>query len=236
MIEKKSKSYELIKKNIAKLTIVQQATGISPNNLINIFLRTHQDSDLKMKGRTEGLYSEDYWNFEKVSKSSYKYFKKESRHYLDKARGISSYEVMLNHVKDTYLTRDYFGMEYEELELAYRSQELILKTFVREGFIAINPITPDMTTKERAIRNQKLGKISVNHWIGDIVNYTYYEQAPGFMMENVKTAISRVEFYVLNVLHENDLDHDLGKLASNQRLQEKMIPNEKRTKQKINKI
>lgn len=235
MINKKNNSYELIKKNIVKLTIIQQATGISPTNLINIFLRTHQDSDLKMKGRTEGVYSEEYWNFEKVSKNSYKYFKNESRQYLDKARGTSTFEVMLNHIKNTYLIRDYFGMEYEELELTYKSQESFLKNFAREAFIAVYPIMPDMTPKERAIRNQKLGKISVNHWIGDIVNYAYFDQAPGFMMENVKTAINRIEFYVLNVLHEKELDQDLEKMATNQNLQAKLIPKET-TKQKIIKI
>lgn len=236
MINKKSNSYELIKSNTAKLAIIQKVTGISPNNLINIFLRTHQDSDLEMKSRTYGGYREEYWNFEGVSKSAYKYFKKSSRQYLEKARGTSSYEVMLDHIRDCYLTCDYFGMDYEELELTYRSQELILKTFVRDAFIAIHPITPDMSAQERAVRNQKLGKISVNHWIGDIVNYAYYEQAPDFMMKNVKTAINRVEFYVLNLLHEKDLDHDLEKLASNLRLQEKMIPKEAKIKQKVNKI
>ena len=231
MIKKKSNAYGLIKNNIVKLTIVQQATGISPNNLVNIFLKTHQDSDLKIKKKTK----EGYWDWELSSKSAYKYFKRESEKYLEQATATSGYLLMLDHIRDHYLTRDYFGMEYREIELTYRSQEAILKDFVREAFIAIFPITPEMTSKEKAIRNQKLGKISVKHWIGDIVNYKYYEQAPGFMMENVRTAISRVELYVLNVLHERELDHDLGKLMSNQNLQTKLIPKES-AKNKINKI
>jgi len=236
MIKKKSNAYKLIGKNIAKLTLIQRATGISPTNLVNIFLKTHQDSDIKISSSSEYGYVEDFWEFGKTSQSFYKYFRAESRKYLDKARGTSSYEAILEHIQNRYLTRDYFGIEYEELELTYRSQELFLKQFVREAFIAVYPLTLDMSPKERAVRNQKLGKISVNHWIGDIVNYSYFQQAPSFMMQNVKTAISRVEFYVLNVLQEKDLDHDLEKLASNLRLQTKMMPKEVQNKQKVNKI
>lgn len=235
MIKKKSNAYELIAKNIAKLTLIQQATGISPTNLVNIFLKTHQDSDIKISSSAEYGYREDFWEFGKTSESFYKYFRAESRKYLDKARGTSSYEAILERIQNRYLTRDYFGMEYEELELTYRSQELFLKNFVREAFIAVYPITPQMSPTERAVRNQKLGKISVSHWIGDIVNYAYFQQAPSFMMQNVKTAISRVEFYVLNVLHEKELDHDLDKLATNQNLETRLKPKDT-INNKINKI
>ncbi|VWD46183.1 hypothetical protein BLA18110_07265 [Burkholderia lata] len=117
----------------------------------------------------------------------------------------------------------------------YYAQEEPLKNFVREGFIAINPINSEMSPKEIAIRNQKLGKISVNHWIGDITNYDYFNQAPGFMMKNVQQALQYIDLYILNILNEKQLDHEIMKLSTNQKLEAKFAATEA-PKIKIHKI
>lgn len=232
MIKKKSNAYKHIKSNISKLTIIQQATGISPELLATVFLRTITDDSLRLKKKTK----EGYWQWDLSDKSPYKYLQKESAKYLKRAEADQSFQSMLEFFKTFYLSKDYFGCDYKEVELVYRAQELGLKNFVREAFIGKHPLTPEMTPAERAIRNQRLGKISVNHWIGDIVHYDYFNQAPGFMMDNVKTAISRVELYVMNLLHEKELDHDLMKLSTNQKLQAKLQPKQQSVKSKIHKI
>ena len=232
MIKKKSNAYKHIKSNISKLTIIQQATGISPALLATIFLRTITDDSLRLKKKTK----EGYWQWDLSDKSPYKYLQRESAKYLKRAEADQSFQSMLEFFKENYLTKDYFGCDYKEVELVYRAQELGLKNFVREVFIATYPLTPEMTPAERAIRNQRLGKISVNHWIGDIVHYDYFSQAPEFMMDNVRTAISRVELYVMNLLHEKELDHDLMKLSTNQKLQAKLQPKQQSVKSKIHKI
>ena len=232
MIKKKSNAYKHIKSNISKLTIIQQATGISPELLATVFLRTITDDSLRLKKKTK----EGYWQCDLSDKSPYKYLQRESAKYLKRAEADQSFQSMLEFVKANYLTKDYFGSDYKEVELVYRAQELGLKNFVREAFIATYPLTPEMTPAERAIRNQRLGKISVNHWIGDIIHYDYFNQAPGFMMDNVRTAISRVELYVMNLLHEKELDHDLMKLSTNQKLQTKLQPRQQSVKSKIHKI
>lgn len=106
----------------------------------------------------------------------------------------------------------------------YQFQEGPLKYFVREAFIAINPITAGMSSKEVAVRNQRLGKISVKHWIGDIINYDYFSQAPGFMMKNVQQALQYIDLYILNLLNEKQLDSELTNLSVNQKLEEKLTP------------
>ena len=117
----------------------------------------------------------------------------------------------------------------------YQFQEVPLKNFVREAFIAMNPITAGMSAKQIAVRNQRLGKISVKHWIGDITNYDYFSQAPGFMMKNVEQSLQYIDLYILNVLNEKQLDHELMKLSANQRLEVKLTPKEA-PKTKIQKI
>lgn len=81
-----------------------------------------------------------------------------------------------------------------------------------------------MSPKEIALRNQKLGKISVKHWIGDITNYEYFSQAPGFMMTNVQQALQYIDLYIINILNEKQLDFELMKLSTNQRLEIKFPP------------
>lgn len=142
---------------------------------------------------------------------------------------------MQEHFKFNYLTKDYFGENYYFLAGNYYAQEQLLKDFVREGFIAVHPITPAMSPKEVAVRNQKLGKISVKHWIGDITNYDYFSQAPGFMMQNVQQALQYIDLYIINILSEKQLDHELMKLSTNQRLEAKLVPKEA-IRTKISKI
>ena len=93
-----------------------------------------------------------------------------------------------------------------------------------------------MSPKEKALRNQRLGKISVEHWIGDIVHYEYFNQAPDFMTKKVKAAIEGIERYATNLLNDKQLDIDLMKITTNQRLEVKLQPNPQVTKTKVIKI
>ncbi|WP_279211863.1 hypothetical protein [Delftia acidovorans] len=231
MIKKKSNAYKHITANIAKLVIIQQATGISPSLLVTLFLKNISNENLFLKKKTK----DEYWDWSVSDGSGYKYFKRASIAYLKKNEKDQVYQTLLEFFKNEYLTRDYFGMTYAEAVQNYKDQEAPLRQFVREAFIKIHPITPEMNPVEKAIRNQKLGKISVNHWIGDITNYDYFSDAPGFMMENVKKAIQYIEIYILNILNEKQLDHDLMKLSTNQKLQFN-LPLKKSPKQKVNKI
>lgn len=222
MIKKKNNTYKLIKANIAKLVIIQQATGISPQRLATIFLQNVVPSEVSIQKKTK----DDYWDWKLADNTAYKYFKKELATYLKMNADTASFHSMKKHFKCCYLNKEYFGQDYESLAENYYAQEQPLKDFVREGFIAINPITPGMSPKEVAIRNQKLGKISVKHWIGDITNYDYFSQAPGFMMKNVEQALQYIDLYIINILNEKQLDNELMKLSTNQRLEAKLAPKE----------
>ncbi|MYM40145.1 hypothetical protein [Duganella qianjiadongensis] len=219
MIKKKNNTYRLIKANIGKLVIIQQITEISPSRLISIFLKNIASDNLFIQKKTK----DGYWYWKLADNTAYKYFKKELSAYLKSNVDDLSFHIMKEYVKSNYLTKPYFGHNYAYLANIYFAQEQPLKDFVREGFIATNPITPDMTPKEVAIRNQLLGKISVKHWIGDITNYDYFSQAPGFMMKNVEQALQYIDLYIINILNEKQLDHELMKLSTNQRLKTKLM-------------
>ncbi|MCA0175664.1 MAG: hypothetical protein LCH73_05155 [Proteobacteria bacterium] len=231
MIKKKNNTYRLIKKNIAKLSLIHQTTGVSPNRLVSLFLKNLSLDDVALHKKTK----DGYWNWALADKTAYKYFKRELAIYLKKNIASSSFNTMQEHFKANYLTKEYFGENYASLSNNYFAQEEPLKNFVREGFIAIYPITPEMSQKEIAIRNQKLGKISVKHWIGDIINYDYFNQAPGFMMKNVQQALQCIDLYILNILNEKQLDHEIMKLSTNQKLEAKFDATEA-PKIKIHKI
>lgn len=232
MIKKKNNSYRLIKDNIAKLTLIHLTTRISPSNLTAIFLSNFADDKLHLMKKTK----DGYWQWDLSSKTPYKYFKRESARYLKNNSSNHTFKTMLEIMKNRYLTNEYVGFRYEDVLLNYRSQESFLKDFVRDSFIKVFPLLPAMTPKERAIRNQRLGKISCDHWIGDIVECDYFSQAPGFMMDNVKNSINMIELYVANLLNDKDLDHDLMKLETNQNLQTKLQPKPQEVKAKIVKI
>ncbi len=232
MIKKKNNSYKLIKKNIAKLAIIHQTTNISPNRLVSIFLRNSSLEEILLPKKTK----DGYWDWTLADDTAYKYFKKELTSYLKKNADQLSFQTMQEHFKFNYLIKEYFGENYESLAENYYAQEQPLKEFVREGFIAIHPITPDMSPKELAVRNQKLGKISVNHWIGDITNYDYFSQAPGFMIKNVQDALQYIDLYIINILNEKELDHELMKLSTSQRLENKLPTKESPIKIKPHKI
>lgn len=232
MIKKKNNSYTLIKKNIAKLAIIHQSTEISPNRLVTLFLKSFSDEEILLPKKTK----DEYWDWKLDDNTAYKYFKKELAVYLKMNPDDPSYRTMQEHFKSNYLTKNYFGENYYFLAGNYYAQEQLLKDFVREGFIAVHPITPAMSPKDVAIRNQRLGKISVKHWIGDITNYDYFSQAPGFMMKNVEQSLQYIDLYILNVLNEKQLDHELMKLSANQRLEVKLPRKETpKTKRKSNK-
>ena len=222
MIKKKNNTYKLIKENIAKLAIIQQTTEISPNRLISIFIRNISIEDLLLQKKTK----DGYWDWKLSENTAYKYFKKELSNYLNKNADDPSFLIMKEHFKSNYLSKQYFGETYSSLVLIYYSQEQFLKNFVREAFISVHPITPEMTPKEVAVRNQRLGKISTKHWIGDITNYDYFSQAPGVMMKNVQQTLQYIVLYIMNLLNEKQLDQELMKLSTNQRLEAKFPPRE----------
>ncbi|ATJ86922.1 hypothetical protein B5G54_06490 [Ralstonia solanacearum] len=191
--------------------------------------------DLRLKKKTK----DEYWAWDTISdESAYKYFKKASAAYLKKVEANPQYDLTMDFFKERYLKKDYFGQDFNELRNTYYSEEASVKKFVREAFIQVFPITPGMTPHERAIRNQKLGKISTQHWIGDITNYDYLQSAPNFMIERVTTAVNMIELYVANLLNEPDMGHEISKLITNQRLVEKLQLKEQQVaaKPKINKI
>jgi hypothetical protein len=221
MIRKKSNAYKYIKANIGRLTLIQQATGIAPGRLVNLFLKNLPDKDLLIKKKTK----DEYWTTEPLSEgSAYKYFKRASNTYLEEVESNPSYDTLMDSFKETYLKKDYFGQDFSELLNTYRSEEKAVKEFVKDAFEQVFPITPDMNPKQMAIRNQKLGKISNQHWIGDITNYDYFQQAPGFMMKRVEQAIKMIELYVANLLNEKNLEYEVMKLTTNQRLVDKLQP------------
>ncbi len=156
MIKKKNNTYKLIKKNIDKLAIIQQATKISPNRLVALFLKNLSLDDIALHKKTK----EGYWDWKLADATAYKYFKKELAAYLKRNIDSSSFHTMQEHFRSNYLTKEYLGESYSALTFSYLAQEIALKNFVREAFIAVNPITSEMTPTEVATRNQKLGKIS----------------------------------------------------------------------------
>jgi len=222
LIKKKNNSYSLIKKNIAKLAIIHQTTEISPNRLAALFLKSLSEEDLLLPKKTK----DGYWDWKLADNTAYKYFKKEMAVYLKRNQNDLRFIIMQEHFKSNYLTKEYFGENYQFLADNYYALEQPLKDLVKEAFIATYPITPAMSPKEIAVRNQKLGKISVKHWIGDITNYDYFSQAPGLMMHNVQQTLQYIDLYIINILNEKELDHELMKLSINQRLEVKFPPKE----------
>ena len=220
MIKKKNHAYRLIKANTPKLALIHHATGFSPNRLASLFLKNTTQDDLVIQKKTK----DGFWDWRLADDTAYKYLKKDIAAYLKKNTDTPTFQIMLEHFNTNYLTKTYFGEDYQSLVNAYQFQESPLKDFVREGFIALNPITADMTPKERAVRNQRLGKISVKQWIGDITNYDYFSQAPGFMMTNVQQALQYIDLYIMNLLNEKQLDAELSNLSVNQRLEQNLIP------------
>ena len=232
MIKKKNNTYKHIKDNIAKLTLIQQATRISPETLTAIFLSTVEEENLRIRKKTQ----DTYWDWDLADKTSYKYFGRQSAKYRREMQSNDSFTVMLEFLKSAYLSNEYIGYNYNELIADYRNEEAILKKFVRKAFIEVHPITPGMSPKEKALRNQRLGKISVEHWIGDIVHYEYFNQASDFMTKKIKAAIEGIERYATNLLNDKQLDIDLMKLTTNQRLEIKLQPKPLVAKKKVIKI
>lgn len=213
MIKKKNNSYTLIKKNIAKLALIHKTTDISPNRLAALFLKSLSEEDLLLPKKTK----DGYWDWKLADNTAYKYFKKEMAVYLKRNQNDPRFIIMQEQFKSNYLTKEYFGENYQFLADNYYALEQPLKDFVKEAFIATYPITPAMSPKEIAVRNQKLGKISVKHWIGDITNYDYFSQAPGLMMHNVQQTLQYIDLYIINILNEKELDYELMKLSTSQR-------------------
>ena len=219
MIKKKNNAYRLIKANTPKLALIHHATGFSPNRLASLFLKNTSQDDLVIQKKSK----DGFWDWKLADDTAYKYLKKDIAAYLKNNADSPTFQLMLEHFNTNYLTKEYFGEDYQSLVNMYQFQEVPLKNFVREAFIKINPITTGMSPKEIAVRNQRLGKISVKHWIGDITNYDYFSQAPGFMMSNVQQALQHLDLYIMNLLNEKQLDHELSNLSVNQRLEASLV-------------
>ncbi len=232
MIKKKNNAYSLIKASTPKLALIHHATEFSPNRLASLFLKITAQEDLVIQKKSK----DGFWDWKLADDTAYKYLKKEIAAYLKQNADTPTFQIMLENFNTNYLTKDYFGEDYQSLLNTYQFQEGPLKDFVREAFIATNPITAGMSPKERAVRNQRLGKISVKHWIGDITNYDYFSQAPGFMMKNVQQALQYIDLYIMNLLNEKQLDSELSNLSVNQRLETKLIPKASTIKTKLLKI
>lgn len=211
MIKKNTNAYAQIKKNIVKLALIQQATEISPARLVSIFLNYVNG------GAVNDLSSAN------PPTSTYKYFCKLLSEYKKNQVG-NGHNTLLEFIGSNYLSKEYLGEKYEEVLLDFKAQEKAVKDFVREAFKSVFPITPDMTPAEVGARNQRLGKISVDMWVGDILNYRFFNDAPGFMMENLKRSLFRVDLYVINLLNDSQLEIDIMKLSTNQRLEIKLQP------------
>lgn len=218
MIPKKNDTYQLIRKNILKLSIIQEATQYSPLRLLECFLKFFLQENSPLN-----------------HKSAYKYFNKVLNERKSILKESDSYRVTLQIVKQSYLSADYFGTSYEEFTNTYRQKEDWLKNFVKEAFKATHPITHDMTPSEVARRNQSLGKISVNSYVGDIVHYSYFKDAPGFMIADVERSLSAIDIFIARLLHDKSLDQLCGKLATNEELQRRLVP-KVTSKAKVRKI
>ncbi|PLT18568.1 hypothetical protein [Ralstonia mannitolilytica] len=232
MIKKKNNAYRLIKANTPKLALIHYATEFSPNRLASLFLKNISQDDLVIQKKSK----DGFWDWKLADDTAYKYLKKDISAYLKKNADSPTFQIMLEHFNTNYLTKDYFGQDYQSLVNMYQFQEVPLKNFVREAFKATNPITAGMSPKEVAVRNQRLGKISVKHWIGDITNYDYFSQAPDFMMKNVQQALQYIDLYIMNLLNEKQLDQELSNLSVNQRLEKKLMPKANAAKTKPLKI
>ncbi|PUE62879.1 hypothetical protein B9Z45_02100 [Limnohabitans sp. 2KL-17] len=224
MIKRESNAYKQIKGNIAKLTIIQQATEFSPQKLVHLHL----------------VYCTDLLEIMDVgklsTKSFYKYFIKESCKYLKENQASKAYQTIFESVKEHYLTKKYFGSDYYEIIKEYKEAESTLRDFVLDGYKALFPITPEMTKAEVARRNQRMGKISVRNWIGDIGNYQFFHQAPNFMQVNVNNEIQMAEIFLHNLMDDKSLDLEIMKLSSNLYLEEKLAPKSIQIKTKLVKI
>lgn len=226
MIKKKNEAYNLIKINITKLTLIQEVTGYSPSRLITLYLKQ------------EFLEGDDPKQANELTDSGYIYFCKERKYYKTKSDLTIGHSLMLEVIKERFLTKEYFGLSFENLCNTYRSKENLIKKFAKEAFKATYPLTPEMSPRAKAMRNQRLGKISTQAWIGDILNYDYFEQTPGFMMEDVKTVLSHIDLLIMRLLFDSDLEKAINNLKSNQRLEERLIPKQTRNPKivKIQKI
>lgn len=233
MIRKKSEAYKLIKDNIGKLAIIQEVTQYSPTRLVNFFLnfqarQDHSPFDL--------LIAHEEQQYNPLSdKSAYKYFNKHLNEYLNLHKNSQAYALMIEVLQKDFLCADYFGMSYQDLANTYRQKEQWVKAFVKEAYKAMYPITPDMTPSQVGARNQKIGKVSVRSYIGDLVDYSYFKEAPSFMMADVELALSSIDLFICRLLSDRTLDQQFKKLKTNNNLDLKLPPKNSQ-KPKISKI
>jgi hypothetical protein len=232
MIKKKNNTYKMLKKNTAKLAVIHYVTEYSPNRLAAVFLRNLSEDELVIEQMTE----DGYWEWKLADHTAYKYFQRQVSSYLKKYANDPSFQTMVEHLESVFLARKYFGPNYQDLAYSYFLRVQSIKDFARADFIAKNPITPEMSRKELAIRNQLLGKISVRHWIGDITNYEYFSQAPTFMRKDVQGSLQHIDLYIIHLFNDKQLDKELFKLSANQELQTKLAPKSSQAKSKLIKI
>lgn len=223
MIKKKSNTHELIVKNIAKLVLIQDATDYAPSRLADLFLCNKRE-DLTALGIKR-----------RPPSAAYKYFSKHAKNYRAAAQ-TQAHQTLVKVIKEKYMSKEYIGYDFEHFSLGYRSQELAVVNFVRQAFKEVFPITPDMSRSEVASRNQRLGQMSVSMRIGDLPNYRFFDDAVFFMQRNVEAALFMTDLYILNMLNDKELDQDIAKLNTFQRLEENLGHKATSERKKFSKI
>jgi hypothetical protein len=194
MIKKKSQAYALIRDNIAMLSTMQEAMDYSPSRLAFMFVMLETDDNNE---RTEVMTN---------TKTFYKYFNSQLRGYRKNESESEARSTMLRLFKRDYLTStDYVGISYIELYEDYRKQESLLKDFVKDFYKTTLPITTDMSASEKGTRNQFIGKISVKCCVGDVVGYSYFNEAPNFMIKNIEDDLLSIDTLIQRFLIDTKL-------------------------------
>ena len=219
MIKRKSEAYFLIKKHIVKLAAIQEATGYSPFRLVNIFLRNHPISAVDANSDT-----------------AYKYFLKHLRRYKAQFKDSSSHDVLVNHIKKEYLEAKHLGENFSEAATKYLKVEDGIKSFLRDAYKCVYPITSEMSPSEIGARNQRLGKLSTKTWIGDIFNYQFINDAPRNMIVELQQYMKYLDSFILIFFMNGDLDDEANKIALNHKLESKLFKTDGYIKTKLVKI
>lgn len=233
MIEKKSDTYRQIHENIAKITVVQDATGISPYYLVMAFTKyvmavTPAEQVTSTRISIYSQYSTQ------TGSSAYKYFLTQSAAYKAKHADGQAYRVMLEELRTKYLGKPYYGVTFKTHSSVYSTFEKAIKETARKNFLRKNPITLEMSQAEVAARNQRLGKISTQMWIGDILNYDFISDMHEGLVRELKAKLNRVGVCLVHLLSDPELQDAIEKMKLYEKLEEKLQP--KGEKEKVKKI
>lgn len=233
MIEKKNDAYWQIQDNIAKLTLVQEATGISPYYLVMAFTKYVVAG--KAAGQITATRISTYsQSSTKTGSSAYKYFLTQSAVYKAKHAEGEAYGVILEELKAKFLTKPYYGVTFKTHSSVYSTFEKAIKEIARKSFLKKNPITPEMSQAEVAARNQRLGKMSARMWIGDILNYDFLNDVHEGLVRELKAKLNRVGVCLVHLLSNPELQEAIEKMKLYEKLEGRLQTNT--VKEKVKKI